>query len=190
MPLFFIIESGIFVLHRKRGRQDTPANAENGLCRTQYVDEPRFRCFSIAPLSPRQQKWDNSWRNSSEGKRVFCRGDHRSPAFRKRNFRFASVAFLRGWTGDQWSPLRESVCFSYPVFVWRSFRLSEVHETGAQRNTNPVGATTGRPLLRSVLRWRQTRQKTLPYGSRGTMRSGIGVTEGGRRRTNIRGGVA
>ena len=52
-----------------------------------------------------------------------------------------------------------------------------------------VGATTGRPLLRSVLRWRQTRQKTLPYGLRGTMRSGIGVTEGGRRRTNIRGGV-
>ena len=112
------------------------------------------------------------------------------PRFVKEIFGLLLLSFYGGWTGDQWSPLRESVCFSYPVCVWRSFRLSEVHETGAQRNTNPVGATTGRPLLRSVLRWRQTRQKTLPYGSRGTMRSGIGVTEGGRRRTNIRGGVA
>ena len=161
MPLFFIIESGIFVLHRKRGRPYTPANAENDLCRTQYGDEPRFRCFSIAPLSPRQQKWDNSWRNSSEGKRVFCRGTTGRPRFVKE-------------------------IFGLPLLL----RLSGVRETGAQRNTNTVGATTGRPLLCSVLRWRQTRQKTLPYGLRGTMRSGIGVTEGGRRRTNIRGGVA
>ena len=59
-----------------------------------------------------------------------------------------------------------------------------------KENVFVVGATIGRPLLRSVLRWRQTRQKTLPYGLRGRMRSGIGVTGGGRRRTNIRGGVA
>ena len=169
MPLFFIIESGIFVLHRKWGRPDTPANAENDLCRTQYGDEPRFRCFSIAPLSPRQQKWDNSWRNSSERKRGFCRGDHRSP-------------------------LRESVCFSYPVLVWQSFRLGGVRETGAQRNTNPVGATSGRPRSRVLCLVAANVKQAIKAGDRwlplrGRMRSGIGVTEGGRRRTNIRGGV-
>lgn len=116
------------------------------------------------------------------------------PRFVKEIFGLLLLLFYGGWTGDQWSPLRESVCFSYPVFVWQSFRLSGVRETGAQRNTNTVGATTGRPrfvkeifelLLLSFYGWTGDGWSPL----RGTMRSGIAVTGGGRRRTNIRGGV-
>ena len=58
-----------------------------------------------------------------------------------------------------------------------------------------VGATTGRPrfvkeifgLLLLLFYGGWTGDQRSPL--RGTMRSGIGVTEGGRRRTNIRGGV-
>ena len=115
------------------------------------------------------------------------------PHFVKEIFGLFLFSFYGG-TGDRWLPLRERVCFSCPVLVWQSFRLSGVRETGAQRNTNTVGATTGRPRfvkeifgLLMLSFYGGTGDGWSPL--RGRMRSGIAVTEGGRRRTNIRGGV-
>lgn len=116
------------------------------------------------------------------------------PRFVKEIFGLLLLSFYGG-DGRQVVAPTGSVCFSYPVLVWQSFRLCGVRETGAQWNTNTVGATTGRPhfvkeifelLLLSFHGW--TGDGWLPL--RGRMRSGIGVTEGGRRCTNIRGGVA
>ena len=65
-----------------------------------------------------------------------------------------------------------------------------------KENVDFVGATTGRPrfvkeifgLLLLLFYGGWTGDQWSPL--RGTMRSGIAVTEGGRRRTNISGGVA
>ena len=44
-------------------KSDGRFTPENGLCRTKYADEPRFRGFCISSRLPRQHKLSNSWRN-------------------------------------------------------------------------------------------------------------------------------
>ena len=67
MPPFFHKGEKIFVLCLKWGGTDTPANAENSLCRTKYGDEPCFRGFSIAPRLPRLHKLSICWRTVCRG---------------------------------------------------------------------------------------------------------------------------
>ena len=72
-------------------RNDGRFSPENGLCRTKYVDEPRFRGFCLSPRLPRVHKFYNGWRQCGKRQRKtnvrIKRGYFRHAKIRKVNKR-------------------------------------------------------------------------------------------------------